>query len=178
MLYTLVILLNACTPVISSQLMDWVDRNMTYRFLASQPDELSILIRAIRIKSHVEKAPKISPKNRNLKGQDDYSGGQEMMVSRIRFPDGRQQVFQNTSLVKITPCTALSQFFAIPAIIMSGHPHRFHMWKPKARYFQRHIYMHHFRPYHYPKRQRHIPNKECMQMGETHEKAQARQFWN
>jgi hypothetical protein len=39
MLYPLVILLNACTPVISSQLMDRVDRNFTYRFLASQPDE-------------------------------------------------------------------------------------------------------------------------------------------
>ena len=39
MLYTLVILLSACTPVISPQLMDRVDRNFTYRFLASQPDE-------------------------------------------------------------------------------------------------------------------------------------------
>ncbi len=39
MLYPLVILLNACTPVISPQLMDRVDRNLTYSFLASQPDE-------------------------------------------------------------------------------------------------------------------------------------------
>ena len=36
---TLLIMLNACTPVISPQLMDRVDRNLTYSLLASQPDE-------------------------------------------------------------------------------------------------------------------------------------------
>ena len=39
MLCTLVILLNACTPVISPQLMEQVDRNLTYGSLASRPDE-------------------------------------------------------------------------------------------------------------------------------------------
>jgi outer membrane lipoprotein len=39
MLGTLMMLLNACTPVISPQLMDQVDRNLTYNVLASQPDE-------------------------------------------------------------------------------------------------------------------------------------------
>jgi len=33
------LLLNACTPVISPQLMDQVDRNLTYSLLASRPDE-------------------------------------------------------------------------------------------------------------------------------------------
>lgn len=33
------LLLTACTPVISPQLMDQVDRNLTYRSLASRPDE-------------------------------------------------------------------------------------------------------------------------------------------
>jgi outer membrane lipoprotein len=39
MLCTLVILLNACTPVISPQLMEQVDRNLTYGSLISRPDE-------------------------------------------------------------------------------------------------------------------------------------------
>jgi outer membrane lipoprotein len=39
MLCTLMMLLNACTPVISPQLMDQVDRNLTYTVLARQPDE-------------------------------------------------------------------------------------------------------------------------------------------
>ena len=34
-----VFLFNACTPVISPQLMDRVDRDLTYRSLASRPDE-------------------------------------------------------------------------------------------------------------------------------------------
>ncbi|HJW31707.1 MAG TPA: Slp family lipoprotein, partial [Saprospiraceae bacterium] len=33
------LLLNACTPVISPQLMDQVDRSLTYSSLASRPDE-------------------------------------------------------------------------------------------------------------------------------------------
>jgi outer membrane lipoprotein len=36
---TLMVLFNACTPVISPQLMDQVDRNLTYTVLARQPDE-------------------------------------------------------------------------------------------------------------------------------------------
>jgi outer membrane lipoprotein len=39
MLCTLVLLLNACAPVISPQLMEQVDRNLTYGSLASHPDE-------------------------------------------------------------------------------------------------------------------------------------------
>jgi outer membrane lipoprotein len=39
MLCTLVLLLNACAPVISPQLMEQVDRNLTYGSLASRPDE-------------------------------------------------------------------------------------------------------------------------------------------
>jgi outer membrane lipoprotein len=39
MLCTLVLLLNACAPVISPQLMEQVDRNMTYGSLSSRPDE-------------------------------------------------------------------------------------------------------------------------------------------
>ena len=39
MLCTLVLLLDACTPVISPQLMEQVDRNLTYGSLASLPDE-------------------------------------------------------------------------------------------------------------------------------------------
>lgn len=38
-LSTLVFLLSACTPVISPQLMDQVDREVSYRSLASRPDE-------------------------------------------------------------------------------------------------------------------------------------------
>jgi outer membrane lipoprotein len=38
-LCTLVLLLNACAPVISPQLMEQVDRNLTYGALASRPDE-------------------------------------------------------------------------------------------------------------------------------------------
>ena len=36
---TMVFLLNACAPVISPQLMEQVDRNLTYGALASRPDE-------------------------------------------------------------------------------------------------------------------------------------------
>jgi len=39
MLCTLFLLLNACAPVISPQLMEQVDRNLTYGSLASRPDE-------------------------------------------------------------------------------------------------------------------------------------------
>lgn len=39
MLIALVFQLNACTPVISPQLMEKVDRNLTYGALASRPDE-------------------------------------------------------------------------------------------------------------------------------------------
>jgi outer membrane lipoprotein len=39
MLCTLMLLINSCTPVISPQLMDQVDRNLTYGDLASHPDE-------------------------------------------------------------------------------------------------------------------------------------------
>ena len=39
MLCTLVLLLNACAPVISPQLMEQVDRNLTYGSLTSRPDE-------------------------------------------------------------------------------------------------------------------------------------------
>jgi len=39
MLCTLVLLLNACAPVISPQLMEQVDRNLTYGSLASRPEE-------------------------------------------------------------------------------------------------------------------------------------------
>jgi outer membrane lipoprotein len=35
----LALLLSACTPVISPQLMDQVDRDLTYRSLSSRPDE-------------------------------------------------------------------------------------------------------------------------------------------
>jgi predicted acyltransferase len=35
------LLLNACTPVISPQLMDQVDRSLTYSSLASRPDEFT-----------------------------------------------------------------------------------------------------------------------------------------
>ena len=38
-LCVLELLLSACTPVISPQLMDQVDRNLTYNLLASRPDE-------------------------------------------------------------------------------------------------------------------------------------------
>ncbi len=38
-LCTLVLQLNACTPVISPQLMEQVDRNLTYASLAGRPDE-------------------------------------------------------------------------------------------------------------------------------------------
>lgn len=38
-LCTPVLLVNACTPVISPQLMEQVDRNLTYGALASRPDE-------------------------------------------------------------------------------------------------------------------------------------------
>jgi outer membrane lipoprotein len=38
-LSTPVLLVNACAPVISPQLMEQVDRNMTYGALASRPDE-------------------------------------------------------------------------------------------------------------------------------------------
>ena len=40
MLGILALLLNACAPVISPQLMDQVDRDLTYSSLASRPDEL------------------------------------------------------------------------------------------------------------------------------------------
>ena len=36
---TMVFLLNACAPVISPQIMEQVDRNLTYGTLASRPDE-------------------------------------------------------------------------------------------------------------------------------------------
>jgi outer membrane lipoprotein len=39
MLCTMLFLLNACAPVISPQLMEQVDRNLTYSSLASRPDE-------------------------------------------------------------------------------------------------------------------------------------------
>ena len=39
MLCSLVLLLDACAPVISPQLMEQVDRNLTYGSLASRPDE-------------------------------------------------------------------------------------------------------------------------------------------
>lgn len=39
MLCILTVLLNACTPVISPQLMDQVDRDISYSSLASRPDE-------------------------------------------------------------------------------------------------------------------------------------------
>jgi outer membrane lipoprotein len=39
MLCTLVLLLGACTPVISPQLMEQVDRNLTYGSLTSRPEE-------------------------------------------------------------------------------------------------------------------------------------------
>jgi outer membrane lipoprotein len=39
MLCSVVILLGACAPVISPQLMEQVDRNMTYGSLSSRPDE-------------------------------------------------------------------------------------------------------------------------------------------
>jgi outer membrane lipoprotein len=39
MLCTLVLLLGACAPVISPQLMEQVDRNLTYGSLTSRPDE-------------------------------------------------------------------------------------------------------------------------------------------
>jgi len=39
MLCTLFLVLNACAPVISPQLMEQVDRNLTYGSLASRPDE-------------------------------------------------------------------------------------------------------------------------------------------
>jgi outer membrane lipoprotein len=39
MLCTPVLMVDACAPVISSQLMEQVDRNLTYESLASRPDE-------------------------------------------------------------------------------------------------------------------------------------------
>jgi len=38
-LFALVFLLNACAPVISTQLMEQVDRNLDYSALANRPDE-------------------------------------------------------------------------------------------------------------------------------------------
>jgi hypothetical protein len=39
MLYTPILLFSACAPVISPQIMGHVDRNLSYGFLASRPDE-------------------------------------------------------------------------------------------------------------------------------------------
>lgn len=76
-----VLLLNACTPVISPQLMDQVDRSLMYNSLASRPDEFKGKI-VLLGGTIVQTVPKLGESEIEVVQKDLLSSGEPRLTDK------------------------------------------------------------------------------------------------